>query len=432
MIAYFKRRYRAPEVILHCRHYGRKIDIFAVGLVLAELFSLRPLLPGSSEIDQINKLMNILGPPSQKTWAEGVNKMKRMNFRLVTPSPGESSQEDLEDSKKAELAIKKTLPRDTPTTVAKLVHLLIGWNPSNRPSADEVLKHEYFHSSKALIDPASEKAGSEPNMKASNQSENYRSRRKQFLHRPNAKEIEPKLRRIRHGHEIDDIVAERRKSAGGNVVPNARTSKERDPQINLSAETSRQPENEFCQYLHAFSNSCAPVGGTRRSSYKSSGNKIRSMFQASSQNPEMEQVSNPFRQNLDSMPTTSTRRSRLAQTITTSANDGMPTPSARRSRLAQATTTGANDVKSARKSARKSTKRRQGRHGHFGRVVEKPRWLLLNQNIGKRAMEVCVSRPVPLGIGEGDDGFDKRHVQTDKRRPDNLSANNPFTCLDSD
>ena len=52
------RWYRAPEVILHCPSYGKPIDIFATGLILAELYSLRPLFPGLSEIDQMNKVMN--------------------------------------------------------------------------------------------------------------------------------------------------------------------------------------------------------------------------------------------------------------------------------------------------------------------------------------------------------------------------------------
>lgn len=51
------RWYRAPEVILHCPSYGKPIDLFATGLILAELFSLVPLFPGTSEIDQVNKVM---------------------------------------------------------------------------------------------------------------------------------------------------------------------------------------------------------------------------------------------------------------------------------------------------------------------------------------------------------------------------------------
>lgn len=44
------RWYRAPEVLLRAPHYSTPIDIFAVGAIMAELFTLRPLFPGSSEV----------------------------------------------------------------------------------------------------------------------------------------------------------------------------------------------------------------------------------------------------------------------------------------------------------------------------------------------------------------------------------------------
>lgn len=44
------RWYRAPEVLLRAPHYSAPIDIFAVGAIMAELFTLRPLFPGSSEV----------------------------------------------------------------------------------------------------------------------------------------------------------------------------------------------------------------------------------------------------------------------------------------------------------------------------------------------------------------------------------------------
>ena len=44
------RWYRAPEVLLRSPHYGAPIDLFAVGAIMAELYTLRPLFPGSSEV----------------------------------------------------------------------------------------------------------------------------------------------------------------------------------------------------------------------------------------------------------------------------------------------------------------------------------------------------------------------------------------------
>jgi len=43
------RWYWAPEVLLWDTKYGPPIDIFALGAIMAELYTLKPLFPGSSE-----------------------------------------------------------------------------------------------------------------------------------------------------------------------------------------------------------------------------------------------------------------------------------------------------------------------------------------------------------------------------------------------
>jgi protein kinase len=47
------------------------VDIFALGCIMAELYNLAPLFPGSNEPDQLNKMVKILGTPDPNTWAEG-------------------------------------------------------------------------------------------------------------------------------------------------------------------------------------------------------------------------------------------------------------------------------------------------------------------------------------------------------------------------
>ena len=58
-------RYRAPEVLLRSTRYNSPIDLWAVGCILAELLTLRPLFSGSGEIDQIFRICLILGPPTK-------------------------------------------------------------------------------------------------------------------------------------------------------------------------------------------------------------------------------------------------------------------------------------------------------------------------------------------------------------------------------
>mmetsp|Transcript_14318 Transcript_14318/g.26020 ORF Transcript_14318/g.26020 Transcript_14318/m.26020 type:complete len:369 (+) Transcript_14318:1144-2250(+) len=350
----------------------------------------------------MNKMQKILGPPTEKSWEEGVNKMKRMNFRLLDSSPGEPSQDELGESEKAESAIRKILPRDTSPVAAKLIHQMISWNPSTRPSSDEMLEHEYFQSSEAPKKLTSKgnvtrseivveqrilgsgesdqhiysSSARKPKKRALKQSERYRSFGKQD-HRPHANDdgVEPREQPHRHRHKISEIVVEQRNlgsGKGGQHISNASARKSKAPPWNLSKKIPGQPENEFCQYLNAFSNS---HDGRRSDSYKPSGNKIRPIFPGKKQ--DAEQMPNPFHQSLE---------------------DIMPTPSARRNRIAQAKNTGMNDCKSARKSTRKP--KHHSRHSHYVRAVEKHRRLLSYQNMGKRAMEVSMSRPTHLAIDE--------------------------------
>jgi serine/threonine protein kinase len=41
------RWYRAPEVLLQSSYYSAPIDMWAIGAIMAELFTLRPLFPGA-------------------------------------------------------------------------------------------------------------------------------------------------------------------------------------------------------------------------------------------------------------------------------------------------------------------------------------------------------------------------------------------------
>lgn len=62
---HFPLRYRAPEVLLHSTNYNSPIDLWAVGCIMAELYLLRPLFPGNSEMDQIFKICSYLGTPDK-------------------------------------------------------------------------------------------------------------------------------------------------------------------------------------------------------------------------------------------------------------------------------------------------------------------------------------------------------------------------------
>lgn len=63
------RWYRAPELVLGDKSYTTAVDIWGVGCVFAEFFEKKPILQGSSDIDQGHVIFKLLGTPSEKDWA---------------------------------------------------------------------------------------------------------------------------------------------------------------------------------------------------------------------------------------------------------------------------------------------------------------------------------------------------------------------------
>ena len=45
--------------------------MFAVGCIMAELYLGRPLFPGTSEADQLTRIVTVLGTPSSSEWPDG-------------------------------------------------------------------------------------------------------------------------------------------------------------------------------------------------------------------------------------------------------------------------------------------------------------------------------------------------------------------------
>ncbi|XP_065137051.1 cyclin-dependent kinase 6 [Paramisgurnus dabryanus] len=59
--------YRAPEVLLHSS-YMSSVDIWSAGCIFAELFLLRPLFCGYTEIQQLQKIFEVIGVPGEEDW----------------------------------------------------------------------------------------------------------------------------------------------------------------------------------------------------------------------------------------------------------------------------------------------------------------------------------------------------------------------------
>eukprot|EP00955_Chlamydomonas_euryale_P011183 120778-Chlamydomonas_euryale.AAC.2 len=60
------RWYRAPELLLGSTRYGREVDLWAIGCIMAELVDGQPLFPGESDIDQLYVIQRLVGQLTQE------------------------------------------------------------------------------------------------------------------------------------------------------------------------------------------------------------------------------------------------------------------------------------------------------------------------------------------------------------------------------
>ncbi|EAY03124.1 CMGC family protein kinase [Trichomonas vaginalis G3] len=123
------RWYRAPECILTSGSYGPAVDIWAVGCILYEILTTRPLFPGKHQLDQIARIHNILGTPGREVLSQfKQNPNSQINYAFPHRVPQ---------------GFRSLLPNASEGIIDLLSKLLV-YDPNGRISANEALQHPVF------------------------------------------------------------------------------------------------------------------------------------------------------------------------------------------------------------------------------------------------------------------------------------------------
>ncbi|KAH7243258.1 kinase-like domain-containing protein [Fusarium redolens] len=123
--------YRAPELLLGAKTYDAAVDMWSVGCIFGELITREPLLQGKNEVDQVSRTFELCGVPTEETWPGFRRLPNARSLRLPKTQVATGS------------VIRARFPSLT-TAGASLLGDLLSLDPERRPSAKEMLQHEYF------------------------------------------------------------------------------------------------------------------------------------------------------------------------------------------------------------------------------------------------------------------------------------------------
>ncbi|CRG99805.1 glycogen synthase kinase 3, putative [Plasmodium relictum] len=121
------RFYRAPELMLGSTNYTTHIDLWSLGCIIAEMILGFPLFSGQSSVDQLVRIIQVLGTPTEE-------QMKEMNPNYADVKFPDVKPKDL----------KKIFPKSTSEDAINLVSRFLKYEPLKRLSSIEALGDPFF------------------------------------------------------------------------------------------------------------------------------------------------------------------------------------------------------------------------------------------------------------------------------------------------
>uniref|UniRef100_A0A7S1U658 Mitogen-activated protein kinase n=1 Tax=Phaeomonas parva TaxID=124430 RepID=A0A7S1U658_9STRA len=127
------RWYRAPEILLAATIYTKAVDMWSVGCILGEMITERPIFPGSSTMNQVEKILEVTGRPNQQEVESICSSYAGTMLASVTP--------------KQQVSLEQLFP-NVSQDATDFIGQNLKFSPDERCSAEAALRHPYvaeFH-----------------------------------------------------------------------------------------------------------------------------------------------------------------------------------------------------------------------------------------------------------------------------------------------
>ncbi|OGM44839.1 putative protein kinase [Aspergillus bombycis] len=203
--------YRPPELLLGETRYGPAVDVWSAACVYVEMFTKKAVFPGEGgEISQMEKLYNCLGTPTRADWPDIV---EMPWFELMRPT------------ERKRRVFEEVYGQILTPAALDLVSQIFRYDPTARPTAEEILAHPYF-------------ASEEPRPQQAIELENIEGDWHEFESKALRKEKDREARRAEYQRD-----KEKRKAGGTSAPPSERETK-RARQDAEDSQSSAQPTEQ--------------------------------------------------------------------------------------------------------------------------------------------------------------------------------------------
>lgn len=129
--------YRGPELLFGSKTHTTAVDIWSAGCILGELLDHKPLLPGRSEIHQIDLILDLLGTPNDGIWP-GFSKLPALENFTLRKQPYNNLRDRFPGLSEAGI---------------RLLNIMFMFDPNKRASAEDCSESSYFKEQPRPCDP---------------------------------------------------------------------------------------------------------------------------------------------------------------------------------------------------------------------------------------------------------------------------------------